>query len=194
MSEVQKRRRGRAGSSRAAMLAKRSKPPAINPAPPGPVGGQYKPLTDTQVKQIYHTSMRMLAELGMGEAPQALTDQALKCGATINDMGRLCFSQSMVEDIIDKSCKSFVFHGRDPRHTFEVGGDRVYFGTGGAAVQTMDLDSHIYRPSTLDDLYGFTRLADTLPLIQETIRRSRRSPDLENAFAERLLMTLTSRV
>ena len=91
MSEVQKRRRGKAGSSRAAMLAKRSKPPAINPAPPGPVGGQYKPLTDSQVKQIYDTSMRMLAELGMGDAPQALTDQALKCGATINDMGRLCF-------------------------------------------------------------------------------------------------------
>jgi len=42
--------------------------------------------------------------------------------------------------------------------------------------------------------WGAGRLADTLPLIQETIRRSRRSPDLENAFAERLLMTLTSRV
>ena len=165
MNEPQKRRRGRGGSSRAAMLAKRSKPPAINPAPPGPVGGQYKPLTDTQVQQIYNTSLRMLAELGMGDAPQALTEQALKCGATINDMGRLCFSQDMVEDIINQSCKSFVFHGRDPKHTFEVGGDRVYFGTGGAAVQTLDLDSHIYRPSTLEDLYGFTRLADTLPNI-----------------------------
>ena len=42
--------------------------------------------------------------------------------------------------------------------------------------------------------WGAGRLADTLPLIQETIRRSRHSPDLENAFAERLLMTLTSRV
>jgi hypothetical protein len=31
-------------------------------------------------------------------------------------------------------------------------------------------------------------------LIQETVRRSRRSPDLEGAFAERLLLTLASKV
>jgi len=161
-SRGQKRRRG---GSRAAMLAKRSKPPAINPAPAGPTGGQYRPLTDTQVEQIYATSMRMLAELGMGDSPPALVEQALKCGATLNDLGRLCFSTDMVEDIIDGACKSFVFHGRDEKYSFEVGGDRVYFGTGGAAVQTLDLDSHIYRPSTLTDLFDFTRLVDTLPNI-----------------------------
>jgi len=147
------------------MLAKRSKPPAINPAPAGPTGGQYRPLTRTQLEQIYATSMRMLAELGMGDAPPALVEQALKCGASINDLGRLCFSQDMVEDIIDRACKSFVLHGRDEKYSFEVGGDRVYFGTGGAAVQTLDLDSHIYRPSTLQDLFDFTRLVDTLPNI-----------------------------
>ncbi len=161
MSDAAKPRRRRRGS-REAMRAKRSKPPAINPAPAGPIGGQYRPLTNTQVSQIYGTSIRMLAELGMGDSPHALVDQALKCGATINDLGRLCFSRDMVEDIIDTACKSFVFHGRDEKYSFEVGGDRVYFGTGGAAVQTLDLDSHVYRPSTLEDLSGFTHLADTL--------------------------------
>jgi trimethylamine--corrinoid protein Co-methyltransferase len=159
------RKRGRRGSSREAMLAKRNKPPAINPAPAGPIGGQYRPLTDLQVKLIYDTSLRMLAELGMGDAPPLLVKQALKCGATLNDLGRLCFSPAMIEDIIDGACKSFVFHGRDDKHTFEVGGDQVYFGTGGAAVQALDLDTHIYRPSTLEDLAAFTRLADTLPNI-----------------------------
>ncbi len=163
MSEKGRRRRG--GGSRAAMRARRNKPPAINPAPAGPVGGQYRPLTEAQVAQIYDTSLRMLAELGMGNAPQALIDQALKCGATINQMGRLCYSRDMVEDIIGGACKSFVFHGRDEQFTFEVGGERVYFGTGGAAVQTLDLDTHLYRPSTLVDLDGFTRLVDKLPNI-----------------------------
>lgn len=144
------------------MIAKRSKPPTINPAPPGATGGQYQPLTDHQLRQILDTSMRMLAELGMGDAPQPLIDQARSRGATINEPGRLCFSRSMVEDIVDGACKSFVFHGRDEQHSFEVGGERVYFGTGGAAVQTLDLDTHLYRPSTLQDLYDFTRLVDTL--------------------------------
>ena len=144
------------------MLEKRSKPPEINPAPPGPVGGRYRPLTDAQVQRIYACSLRMLAELGMGDAPAALVERALEHGATVNDLGRLCFSPGLIEDIIDGACKSFVFHGRDPRHSFEVGRDRVYFGTGGAAVQTLDLDTHLYRPSTLADLDAFTRLADRL--------------------------------
>ena len=157
--------RRRARNSRALMREKRSKPPAINPAPPGPRGGQYSPLTDTQIKQIYNTALRMLAELGMGDVPSALQERALAQGASINELDRLCFSPVMVEDIIDKACKSFIFHGRDERHTIDVGGDHVYFGTGGAAVQTLDLDARRYRPATLQDLDDFTRLADVLPNI-----------------------------
>jgi DNA polymerase III subunit delta len=41
---------------------------------------------------------------------------------------------------------------------------------------------------------GAARLAHMLPLIQETIRRTRRSPELEGAFTERLLLTLTTKV
>ena len=164
MSE-QPRGRRRRGRSRDAMLAKRSKPPTINPAPAGPVGGQYRPLTEAQVQRIYDTSLRMLAELGMGEAPPELRDKALEKGATLNDLGRLCYSRDMVEDIIDGACKSFLFHGRDEQYSFEVGGDRVYYGTGGAAVQTLDIDSGLYRPSTLQDLADFTRLIDRLPNI-----------------------------
>jgi DNA polymerase III subunit delta len=40
--------------------------------------------------------------------------------------------------------------------------------------------------------WGANRLAHALPLIQETVRRSRRSPDLDSAFAERLLLKLAS--
>lgn len=42
--------------------------------------------------------------------------------------------------------------------------------------------------------WGANRLSHALPLIQETIRRSRRSPDLEGDFAERLLLTLAAKV
>lgn len=42
--------------------------------------------------------------------------------------------------------------------------------------------------------WGASRLAQALPLIQEATRRSRWSPDLEGAFAERLLLALASRI
>jgi len=161
--EPKRRRRRGATSARAAMHARRSKPPEVNPAPRGPTGGQFRPLSDIQVEQILDTAFKMLAELGMGEAPPALQEQALARGAQLNDLGRLCYPRAMVEDIIAGACKSFTFHGRNPDNSFEVGKDRVWFGTGGAAVQTLDLHTHQYRSSTLADLYDFTRLADFLP-------------------------------
>ncbi len=157
------RRTRRGGqSSREAMHAMRAKPPAIDPCPPGPASGRYKPLRDAELKAIYDTALQVLADIGMGQAPEVLTEQALSRGAELGREGRLCFPRAMVEDIIAGACRGFVFHGRDPGHDIEVGGDRVYFGTGGAAVQTLDLDSGDYRPSTLQDLYDFTRLADVL--------------------------------
>ncbi|MEM1131242.1 MAG: trimethylamine methyltransferase family protein, partial [Pseudomonadota bacterium] len=86
-----------------------------------------------------------------------------------------------VEDIIAGACKRFTFHGRDPRHTIEVGGDRVYFGTGGAAVQTLDLETGHYRPSTLQDLHNFTRLIDRLDNIS-WFTRCCIATDIEDAF------------
>ena len=147
------------------MHAKRAKAPEINPAPPGPAGGQYKPLTDNDIQQIYQNALRILSEIGMGEAPPALVEQALKMGATLNKAGRLCYSPAMVEDVIAVACKSFHMHGRDNKHDFEIGGDKVFYGTGGAAVQTLDIDTHKYRAATLRDLYDFTRMADYLPNI-----------------------------
>lgn len=161
---MQNRKRSRRGgiSSRDAMHALRAKPPDIDPCPPGQRGGCYQPLSDSDCEAIFDTACKILAELGMGEAPQVLIDQAVAAGAELNAKGRLCFPRSMAEDIVDVACKEFIYYGRDPKHDFEVGGNRVYFGTGGAAVQTLDLDNGTYRPSTLTDLYDFTRLVDTL--------------------------------
>ena len=156
------RRRGKL-SAREAMHAKRAKAPEINPAPPGPAGGQYQPLTEDDIKKIYQNALRILSDIGMGDSPAALIEQAVSKGATVSQSGRLCYPSGMVEDVIAGACKSFPMYGRDTKHDFEVGGDKVFYGTGGAAVQTLDLDSRTYRAATLRDLYDFTRLADYLP-------------------------------
>ncbi len=132
------------------------------PAAPGQIGGQYKPLTDGEVTDILNTAYRILEEIGFSEVPDVVREAALEQGCRINTLGRLSFPRAFVEDIVDQACKSFVFHGRDPAHTIEVGGEKVYFGTGGAAVQTLDIETGLYRESTIADLYDFTRLIDRL--------------------------------
>lgn len=149
-------------SGRKARHAQRAAPVAVNPAAPGQVGGQYKPLSETDCHNIYDTALRLLENLGMGEVPTRLWDDLSAAGCVDLGNARLGMPRALVEDIIDKAARIFPLHGRDPNRTIEVGGDRVYFGTGGAAVNTLDRDTGLYRPSTLTDLHDFTRLQDAL--------------------------------
>ena len=143
-------------------LAKRAAKPVFDPCPPGQRGGAYKPLTESEIQTIFDTALRLLEQLGMGEVPARLKADLLAAGAAEDGRGRLLFPRAMVEATLKMAAKTFFLHGKDASRSIEVGGDRVYFGTGGAAVQTLDMESGVYRPSTLADLHDFTRLQDTL--------------------------------
>ncbi|MCF2870982.1 trimethylamine methyltransferase family protein [Octadecabacter sp. G9-8] len=147
---------------RAARVAKRAVPVAVNPAAPGQRGGQYQPLSPADCHKIYDTALRLLSDLGMGEVPARLWDDLIAAGCTDLCNSRIGMPRTLIENIIDKAAKTFPLHGRDPNRTIEVGGDNVFFGTGGAAVTTLDRDTGVYRPSTLTDLHDFTRLQDAL--------------------------------
>lgn len=155
-------KRTRRSGGRQDRLAARAAKPAVDPCPPGQIGGQYKPLSNTDLQQIYDTALRLLSELGMGEVPDRLARDLIGAGAVELPNGRISFPGVLVERCIETAAKEFVFHGRDPERSIHVGGDRVHFGTGGAAVQTLDSETRRYRPSTLQDLHAFTRLQDTL--------------------------------
>ena len=142
-------------------LALRAAKPIVDPCPPGQIGGMYKPLTEDEIRRIYGTALDLLEKLGMGEVPDRLRADLLAAGA-VEQGGRVLFPPALVEEAIDQAAKTFVLHGRDEDRSIEVGGNRVYFGTGGAAVQTLDIETGLYRPSTLIDLHDFTRLQDTL--------------------------------
>ncbi|MEM9475778.1 MAG: trimethylamine methyltransferase family protein [Pseudomonadota bacterium] len=154
-------KRGKRGG-RQQRIAQRAAKPVVNPCAPGQSGGLYRPLSEADITRIYAAALNILAELGMGEVPARLRSDLLRAGAVARDADRIAFPPALVEDAIDQAAKTFVLHGRDEDRSIEVGGDRVYFGTGGAAVQTLDLDTGTYRPSTLQDLHDFTRLQDTL--------------------------------
>ncbi|MGX9357378.1 trimethylamine methyltransferase family protein [Roseobacteraceae bacterium S113] len=157
MTELKAKR----GGGRKARLAQRAAPPKINPAPPGAAGGRYQPLTEAEMTQIFDTALRLLSDLGMGEVPDRLADDLIRAGARAHG-DRIRIPGDLVQAAIAATPKRFTLHGRAPGRDITLGGDAVHFGTGGAAVQTLDMDSGIYRPSTLQDLRDFTRLQDAL--------------------------------
>ena len=155
---------GRVGRrvGRSARLADRARGPAQNPCPPGQIGGAYRPLSETGIRAIYAAALDLLDRLGIGAVPERLATLLVEAGAVPGDAERLRFPHAFVEDIVAGACTRFTFHGRDPDRSIEVSGDRVHFGTGGAAVQVLDLDTGLYRAATLADLHDFARLQDRL--------------------------------
>ena len=133
----------RAGGRKARHLLRSSKSTSFNPAPPGISGGTYKPLSERDCDKVMGAAPDLAGGCGHGRDSGKAGRSFLETGAERTTKGRLVFS-ALVEDTIAKAAQRFVFHGRDPDRSIEVGSDSVHFGTGGAAVQTLDLNSGDY--------------------------------------------------
>jgi trimethylamine---corrinoid protein Co-methyltransferase len=170
----------RMGGRNARRARRREETPA-KAVQPGLSGGTYKPLSDHDIERIHHTALDVLENIGMASPIPILVEHALDKGCRLDDEGRLHFPRGLVEDVIAATPKQYVRHGRDPRHDMDVGGERVYFDPGGESVRTLDFESGRYRPSTLVDLYDFSRLVDRLEHVHE-FSRVVVPCDIEDAF------------
>ena len=159
----------RAGRS-ARMRARQAAKPA-QAIWPGLMGGAYKPLSQSDMEQIDQAAMTLLATLGVGDPTQELLDICLPHGAHVNQHGRLCFPQDLMAKLIQGAAKNYTVYARGERlgtDDIHCDSNKVYTSTSGSAVMTLDADSETYRPSTLQDIYDFTRLSDSLDNIHMT--------------------------
>jgi len=160
MSEIGPRRSG----GRAARHAERTAPlpDHLRPVRAGLPGGAYRPLSDTGMKRIHEAALEMLNEIGVAEAPQSGVDHMTGAGAILGDDGRIRFPQALVEDTIAQANRSITLCGRDPKYDMELSGARVHYGTAGAAVHLVDMETGSYRDSTIQDLHDAARIVHRL--------------------------------
>ncbi len=157
-------RQTRRSGGRAARVALRAAPLAqdLRPVRPGMEGGRYTPLSQADIERIHHGALDALEQIGLADAPQSGIDIMTAAGAILGDDGRLRFPRALVEDMLAKAAKSVTLCGRDPAHDMQIGGNRVYYGTAGAAVHLVDVATNTYRESTLQDLFDAARIADQM--------------------------------
>ena len=154
---------GRRTNSRAAKIAMRKAALAddLKPVHAGMEGGQYRPLTDTDITAINDTVFKILEEVGFADATPHCIELCVSIGAKYSeDDGRLRFPKAVVEDAMDKCCRNLTLYGQDPKHDMHLTGQKVHFSTAGAAVLIADTVKNEYRESTAQDLYDMARIVD----------------------------------
>jgi trimethylamine--corrinoid protein Co-methyltransferase len=149
---------------RAARVAARGAPLAdnIRPVRAGMSGGQYKPLTEAGMQRIHQAALDALETIGLADAPPSGIEIMTRAGAILGADGRLRFPRALVEDMLALAARDITLFGRDAKHDLHLSGSKVHFGTAGAAVHIVDLETNSYRDSTAQDLFDAARLTHHL--------------------------------
>ncbi|MBE9572222.1 MAG: trimethylamine methyltransferase family protein [Proteobacteria bacterium] len=128
-------------------------------------GGQYKPLTDEEIKKIHATSLRVFDEVGVEVNSLEGRELFRNAGAVVDEANRLVkISHRLVEELIKKAPSVVNLYGRaeDGELDCEIGGRKVYLGTGGTALNVQDPGSQDSRKAILEDVMNMARLVEAL--------------------------------
>ena len=149
---------------RAARRAVRAAPLTedLKPIRAGMSGGKYKPLSPADIEKVHEAVLDVLENIGLSQATPTCIAACEKLGAIMGDDGRLRFPRKVVLETIKNANRDLTIHGRDPKHDIHPQGEKVHFGTGGAAVHVVDVEKNEYRESYLRDLYDAARIVETL--------------------------------
>jgi trimethylamine---corrinoid protein Co-methyltransferase len=131
----------------------------------GMKGGQFAPLTNKNITDIYESALRVLETTGIADVEPHYKGLFVSAGCFLNSHDRVCFPKTLVEDLIRVTPKTVWVHGQDRDAAIEFGGARVHLCTGGTGVLMFDDETGQVRDSQLADLYDVSRIADALPNI-----------------------------
>lgn len=164
MNIQDKPRRSARSGGRAARHAMRAAPlpEATKPIRPGLSGGSYSPLSEADIQRIHQAALTALEEIGLADAPPSGVEVLTQAGAILGEDGRIRFPRALVEDMLAVAAKQITLCGRDPQYDLDLSGTRVHYGTAGAAVHVVDVETGTYRDSTLQDLHDAARLTQQL--------------------------------
>jgi trimethylamine--corrinoid protein Co-methyltransferase len=160
MTQKTQSRAGGRSARRAARAA--ALPDHLRPIRPGLSGGQYAPLSASDLDRIHNAALELLETVGLADAPQSGIELLTGAGATLGEDRRIRFPRALVEDAIASANRSITLVGRDPRHDLELSGTRVHYGTAGAAVHLVDAEGRNYRECGVQDLHDAARITDVL--------------------------------
>jgi len=131
----------------------------------GLAGGQYTPLTPEDIEKIHQTSMEVFEEVGVQvNYPEAL-ERFKEAGAEVDkDSNIVRMKAALVEKLLATAPEVITLHGREEsgEHDLTIGGNKVYMGTGGTALNVQEPGSTEARRAELRDVMDMARMVESL--------------------------------
>lgn len=151
-------------------LQRAEAPEASPPVWPGITAGQFKPLSAQEVALVEDAALDLLETLGLSQAIPSMIEKVSAAGGALTDDGRLLFPKTLVQSAIKEARRGFTLCGQRTELDLTIDGARVHMSTGGAAPGIFDIDTGVYRETTLADLYDAARLVDAMENIHHFSR------------------------
>lgn len=126
-----------------------------------PQGGQYCPLTQSDVAAIHQASLDILSATGF-DVPHAGALETFRSAGAGVDGTRVHLTRSLVEDALVRVPTVVHLYSRDEQNGLELSGRRVHFGTGGSPSTVLPAGEMDVRPALLRDVSLLAALAESL--------------------------------
>src|SRR5512147_1428684 len=101
-------------------------------------GGQYKPLSDDNIRTLHEAALTLLEKTGF-TYESGLDDTVLMleaAGAKVDrQAARIRFPRALVTEQVSKAPRRVVLYSRDGKNDLDLTEDKVHLGTGGAAIR-----------------------------------------------------------
>ena len=136
-------------------------------------GGMYRPLSGKQIETIHSSALSILEKIGVTYDPgiEETIDMLENSGAHVDrKKTRITFPPELIVEQANTAPAQVILYSRDGKNDLYLTDHNVYMGTGGAAVNILDLKTGQPRPPTLNDLYQIGRLVDNLENIHFLLR------------------------
>ena len=120
-------------------------------------------LSNEEITTIHRASMQVLSKTGFKLAHSGLLETFQKKGVRVDMDNQMVFlDEATVMEAVRCNPSQVCIHGREaPENDVILGGKRVYLGSGGTAVNILDLH-RVRRKTTAQDVAATAKLVDAL--------------------------------
>jgi trimethylamine--corrinoid protein Co-methyltransferase len=123
------------------------------------LGGQFRPLSDTDIQNIHEASLKILEETGIQVPNHEALEIFRNAGTSINS-DRVRLSRTLIEDGLSSVPHEVLLAGANSEQDLVLSGSRVHFGTGGSPSFVLPAGLNKERMALLSDVADLAALVE----------------------------------